>query len=71
MFVYIYVYVCKDNFLLNCSQKIFFPIYPFKNMYFLFETHLLILDFLNENLSVIDSNTLTSEQTRKLFCNFL
>ena len=37
----------------------------------MFETHLLILNFLKENLSVTDSTTLTSEQARKLFCNFL
>jgi len=37
----------------------------------LFETHLLILNFLNESVSVTDSTTLTSEQACKLFCNFL
>jgi len=79
VYTYIYIYthtfvcvcVCKDIFLLNFSQKIFFPIYTYKNINLLFDTHLLILNFLNENLSVTDSTTLTSEQARKLFCNFL
>lgn len=37
----------------------------------MFEAHLLILNFLNENLSITDFITLTSEQDCKLFCNFL
>jgi len=59
------------NFLVKFFTKIFSPVHIYKNIHFLFETHLLILNFLNESLSVTDSTTLTSEQARKLFCNFL
>ena len=71
IYVFVCVYVCKDILLSNFSQKIFFPIYTYNNINLLFETLLLILIFLNENLSVTYSTTLTSEQARKLFCSFL